>query len=71
MKALIGNRRMKLTMLWFANLMLAWYICLFSRSDLSWFIELAKWSTYGLGTLVGSIMITDTVLNYRKGGSNG
>jgi len=35
--------------------------------DLSWFIEMAKWSTYGLGTLIGSVMITDSVLTYKVG----
>jgi len=61
------NRRAKFTILWFINLTICFYICLFKGMDLSWFIEMAKWSTYGLGTLIGSVMITDSILTYKVG----
>lgn len=65
MASITAGRRATFTFLWFVNLVVGFYICLFKGVDLAWFIELSKWSTYGLGVLIGSVAVTDSIMTYK------
>jgi len=56
------GRRMGATIVWTILVSTAFYICLFKGVELSWWLEYAKYHTYALGFIVGTLTITDSVL---------
>ena len=50
------------TIVWTILVSTAFYICLFKGVELSWWLEYAKYHTYALGFIVGTLTITDSVL---------
>lgn len=60
------GRRVKATSIWAVLVTVAYYISVFKGVDMSGWLQYTQYMTYGLGFLVGTLTITDTVLGKRK-----
>ena len=60
------GRRLGTTVGWVILTTIAYYICMFKGMDLDWWLGYAKYTTIGLGFLVGGLTITDSVIAQLK-----
>ena len=60
------NRRWKSGILGLSLVTVAYYVCLFTGKDLSWFIEYSKPVTYIVAGIIIGISVTDTMWNWKK-----
>jgi len=59
------GRRLGSTVGWAILVNVAYYICLFKGTDLSWWTEYTRYMTYALGFLIGGLTITDAILHSK------
>jgi uncharacterized membrane protein len=65
------NRRAKFTAVAIALITASFYICLFKKTEIAWFIQYSERVLVCLALVIGGITATDAIKTWRSGNGNG